>query len=467
LGIIEKGETMRLLSSYKKSAHLFLTLLLLLGPQVLGGQILFAFAIKERNPEPEIIIENVTDMQDRYDNMSPTAPGMVMFETSTTTSVSAEMAQKIDEELSRQLVISGKIKPVSMEKWLTSTYFERKARNPFILMNAIKAENYAIPLQFLCKPYVFKCEEYFIFHMNVYSIAANTSAYPISILRMFETIDDIPMLVSAVLDEMQLRMYEQKSGIKKKRIIIEEFSLDFLKLVALESGEFEFINAPFIDQYGISLRDGDDFFSLILGYILSATQMYEVMRTADFSAFALSSGFNNSVADYRIQGRVQLSSELSVLYVTVIDVTKNNSLVTSIKFPLYDSNLKNIWNAYREISVKIIESIQPSINYGVVPVLTAEERGFYINNMFTGWDVIENVILPKGMHEIHTGSYFRADTLKKEFEHSEIADWEMRKQIGSTKKDAYVKTFYILLDTMNRVFTNREGEYAWNFLNKN
>jgi hypothetical protein len=60
--------------------------------------------------------------------------------------------------------------------------------------------------------------------------------------------------------------------------------------------------------------------------------------------------------------------------------------------------------------------------------------------MFAGWDAMDNLILPKGMHEIHTGSYL--------------------------KEDADAKTFYILLDTMDQVFTDKEGEYVWNFLNK-
>ncbi len=483
---------MTVLSSNKKHLRLSLSLCIFL---LLGPQILFAGGNKEEaieevqavvepvEPvEPEIIIEKVTDMQDRYNSMSSAIPGIVMFQTSSTTIVSPVMAARIDDEFSRQLVTSGKMKPVLLQNWLTSNYFERKANNPFTLLNAIKAENYIIPLQYLCKPYLFRYEKYYILHVNIYSLAANGTSYPVSILRMFETEEDIPAVIGAVLDEMQLRLREQSRGTNKKRIVVHTFTLDLLRLVALDSGEFEFIKVPFIDQYGVPLRGGDDFFSLMLGYILSTTNLYQVMRPADFSEYARSSGFNASLTDYVVEGRVQFSSELSILYVTVRDI-RNNSTAVTIQYPLFDGSFNSIWNAYREISVKIIEAIEDESRYGIVPPLSAPGRGMYINNMFAGWDTIENLVLPKGRHEIDTGSYFRAASPMKGFERPEIVAEESDEQdiseevleekekidvetIVQTPPDISVERFFIFLDTMEKVFTDRNGEYVWNFLNK-
>ncbi len=452
-----------------------------------GHHVLFASGKREEPPPepvivpaaPEIIIEKITELQDRYDSMSQVMPGMVMLGTSAAAMIPSEMISRIDEELSRQLVISGKIKPVLMQKWLLANYFGRKANNPFTLIRALKAENYALPLRFLCKPYLFQCENYFILHVNVYLLEENILPYPVSILRIFETAEDIPSVIGAVLHEMNLRVYEGSNGANKKRIVMNPFKLDFLKLVALDSGEFEFIKTPFIDQYGIPLRDGDDFFSLILGYIFSTTNMYEVMRQNDFADFTLSSAYNSSVTDYVINGRVQLSAELSVLHVMVVDVRNNRNLMT-VQFPLHEWSLKNIWNAYREISVKIIESINPVSSYGMVPPLSAPLRGMYVNNMFAGWDEIDNLVLPKGMHEIHTGSYIRSGSPLEGFERPEIVivedilmetenektDISEAEKPPSFETEPKVNTFYILLDTIDRIFTDREGEYVWNFLNK-
>jgi hypothetical protein len=306
--------------------------------------LLWANGNKEYIPEPKIVIDKVTETQDLYNNMIPASPGMVMFGTTATTIVPIALALKVDEELSRQLVVDGKIKPVLMQKWLSAISFEDKISNPFMLMDLIQDENYVLPLQYLCKPFLFQCENYFILHVNIYPLAKNGAAYPVSILRMFESDDDIPKVIEAVIDEMQIRLHEENRGVNKKRIVVDSFILHFLKLIALESGEFEFIEAPFIDRYGAALYDGDDFFSTLLGYILSTTNLFEVMRSADFSDFTLSSNYNSSLVDYLIQGRVQLSTELGVLYVTVRNV-QNNSIVTSVQFPLRDFSLKNIWNA--------------------------------------------------------------------------------------------------------------------------
>jgi hypothetical protein len=159
-----------------------------------------------------------------------------------------------------------------------------------------------------------------------------------------------------------------------------------------------------------------------------------------------------------IQGKVQLSAEMCVLYVDLFDSRGANKIM-SIKYPLERFSLKEVWDAYRDITTHIVSSVYGAEMYGKVSSLTEKDRGFYLDNMFIGWDTLENFILPKGMHSINTGSYYRAEVPDVAFENDEKKKKQWQRNPGAS-------TYYVLLDTLDHVFTDREGEYAWNLLKK-
>lgn len=466
----------------------YMSVLLLLFPHTL-----FSAGSSEELPVPEIPqqeipveVQVITEMQDRYDSIGEDIPAMVMLDSTGTSIIPIDFLLRIDTELPRLLVNQGKVKPISMEGYFTEKYSEKKATSSFALMNALNAELYPVPLEYICKPYIFQADDYYVITVTFYSLSAQTS-YPITVLRLFESYDDISSVLTACLEEMEYRLFEKSRGTGQKRIIVEDFSLSFLQIVELETGEFEFISAPFIKNYGISLRDSDDYFSLIMGYVLSATDMFQVMRLSDFSEFADTGDVTLSKADYSVQGKVQLSEKLNVLYVDVKNL-QNNTVLVSIRYPLRDCTLKNIWNAYRDISSYLVNVIMEEDIFGYVPSLEAEGRAFYANDMFIGWDSLEGQIFQKGLNEIYTGSYYRQGSKKFRYEKEIISDLEKKFEeeksednledtvavtmaeilaeiIIETVADP-VGVYYVLLDTIDQMFTDREGEFLWNLLKK-
>jgi hypothetical protein len=413
--------------------------------------ILFGLGKKDNNAEaPQIIV--ISDLQDRYNALSTTVPGVIMLPPTASSAVPADIIHQLGEELARKMVNDGKLRPVLMQQWLAASYAENKAASPFALINAIRTERYTVPLQYICRPYVFKSENFFGLTLDVYPLV---SYYPVTVFRFFTGTDDLANVLAICLDELYLRLFIPEQPNTRKRVIVQDFKLDFLKLVTLESGEFEFIPAPFIAQHDVALRDGDDYFSRVLGYTLTTTDLFQVFRPADFADFA-APGTGTGVADYIIQGRVQLSAEMSVLYVDLFDARGMNKIV-SLRYPLEEFSIKNIWDAYRDITTYIVSHVYDSESFGIVPALTEKGRGFYANNMFVGWDSLENFILPKGMHTITTGSYYRSGT--------ELLNFE-RETNTRRNRNPGVGTFYVFLDTLDHVFYDREGEYAWNLLKK-
>jgi hypothetical protein len=129
---------------------------------------------------------------------------------------------------------------------------------------------------------------------------------------------------------------------------------------------------------------------------------------------------------------------MNVLYADVY-APGNGAKIAGVRHPFTDPGFKNIWDACQEAAALIVERLFPPESFGAVPPLEARDQGFFAHNMFIGWDRIRRYILPRGLHEIVTGSY-------------------LRRMEGDP--------FYVLLDTENKVFTGREGRYVWNLLRK-
>ena len=397
--------------------------------------------------EPEAELRVITETQDKYAALAETVPGLLVLPGAASSGVAPEVLHALEDGLRRQLAGGGKFKPLTMGRWLAAAYGSQKAAGPFALLTSLREERYPVPLQGLCKMYVFYTGDHYGVYLSVFSFSG--SLYPVSVLRFFREGEDAARIASACLEEAYARFFVPRRGEGRKRLAIESFSLEFRKLLELESGEFEFIAAPLSVQQGHTLREGDDYFSLLVGYCLAAADMFEVMRLAELSGYAGTSA--GTAADYLLRGRVQLSAEMNILYADLYAASGGQRLA-SLRHPFKGSGLKAVWDACREVSALIIESIFPAGAFGQVPPLEAPGRGFFCNNMLVGRDSLERCFLPRGMYEIRTGSYLRQDDDVS----AGRADGEER----------HPRVFYVLLDRETRVFYDREGEYLWNLLRK-
>jgi hypothetical protein len=415
-----------------------MAVLLIVFFSLLRSEVLFSLGKKqEQSAETKIETKVVTDLQDRYNAL--VAPGIVMLPTNGTSAVDPSLLDQIEKELFKHLVNGGKVKPLKMQQWLLSTY-TTKANNPFVIMNAIKAEQYIIPLQYIGKTSVFRSGNRYYFILYVYSLE---TYYPIIIFRQWTSLDEIDNMVASCVEELHIRLSQPISGDTRKRVIIDDFKIEFLRLVEHSSGEFDFIAAPFFESEGVTLRIGDDFFSRTMGYILATTKLFQVFQIGDFREYSNAVVSSTStLAEYRIEGRVLLSEYECLLYVNVVDI-HSGARVVSLRQPLLSYSFDELWNAYRLISVQIIEKLLAPENYGVIPQLVSPGRNFFANDMFVGWDTLENFILARGVYIISTGSAFRT-------EYAEDS----------------VNSYHVLLDNLGTVYTDMEGKHIWKLFTK-
>ncbi len=409
--------------------------------------------------EPEIRVIN--DMQNLYSSFDETVPAIVMLPAQGSSIIPGEMLLKIDTELTRQMVTNKIAKPVLMTRWLTLTYGngQKKAENPFDLFSAVSSEKYSVSLRGFCRPYIFKSQDFFILELEFYSLSITN--YPVKIIRFFNNEQEIANVVSVCLNEFKTRFFSLSAAVEKgkKRVVIDPFTMDLRKIVELESGEFDFITTPFITLDGIPIRAGDDYFSKILGYQLASTQLFQVMNFSALSEYSETHGINSVNADYRIKGKVKLTDKINIILVDVYDL-KNNSKIYSIQYPMDVMPLRDVWNIYQLISEKIVSTIFTAEQYSYVPQLEAPKYGFFINDMFAGWDIIKNFALPKGLHKIKTGSYLSIDS---DYIPPPQTDSNGKKIAEFEKMDS---TYFLLLENVPMIFTDRKGEYVWKLLEK-
>jgi hypothetical protein len=412
------------MTSIMKNVTIFLILIFSLSEAVT----LFAFGKKE---------EQLPSLQEQYNAF--TAPGIIMLPVSGTSSVSPDILAQIERELLIHLINDNKIKPVRMHNWLLSTY-ANKANNPFVIMNAIREEQYALPIQYIGKPVIFKNGNQYYFVLYIYFLR---TYYPITIFRYLASLDAIDDMISSCIEEINARFSQAVSSNIRKRIVIDDFKLDFYRLVKHSSGEFDFISTPFLEREGMTMREGDDYFSRMMGYILETTNLFQVIQTSDFKEYSNANiGANSNLADYRMQGRVQLSDYECILYIDVIDI-RSNVKVISLRHMLPSYSFDRLWSAYRQLSVQIVEKIFSHETYGIVPTLTVSNRSFFSNNMFIGRNTLENYILARGLHVISTGPQYRAEN-----------------------SASSLNSYHVILDDRATVFPNMEGRHIWNLLKK-
>jgi hypothetical protein len=395
----------------------------------------------------------ITEMQDAYDAISEITPAVCMLGVSATSAVPDSMQQNLSDQLNRFMTLSGMFKPVSMEKWLVSKYGINKCKNIFTLMNDLKAERYPVMLDGICKPYLFKDGEWYVMYIELMPFKLN--GYPLMALRIFKKPEQIPEMVTACINDLGV-LYSTGSWQKgKKRIAVAPFDVECRKMVGLKSGEFEYITTSFTEQDGVTFRDTDDFFSRLFSYVFTTTGMFSGCPVGAVPEYAGTGNIDSSTADYLLRGRVQLTDEVNIYYVDFINL-RTNTKIRSAKFFTSDFSLSGTWKLMHDVLTVFCGDTLGKDSFGIIPTITSPSQGFYIDNMFAGWDTLGEVPLSRGKHRIRAGTYVEP--------YPEQA--EMTDSVETKNSENNIRNYFVYVDTRTWLFKGKDGEYVWNLLEK-
>jgi hypothetical protein len=396
----------------------------------------------------------ITQTQDAYDALSEITPAVCMLDVSATSAIPDGMQDEFADQINRLMTMSGMFKPVSLEKWLVSQYGIKKTRNTFTLMNDLKSERYPVMLDALCKPYLLKNGEWYVMYIELMPFDLN--GYPLMALRIFKKPAQMPELIQACISDLAV-LYKNKTwSAGRKHIVVAPFTIECRKMVGQKSGEFEYITTSFTEQDGVTIRVTDDYFNRLFAYVFTTSGMFSCSPLGDIPEYAGSGNADSSVADYLLRGRVQLTDEVNIYYVDFVNL-QTNTTIRSARFFTSDFSLNGTWKLIHDILAVFCGDVLPKESFGFIPTITAPSQGFYIDNMFTGWDTLEEIPLARGKHRIMAGTYT-----------APYPDFSETVSTSETKSaDAInIRNYFVYVDTRTWLFKGKDGEYVWNLLEK-
>lgn len=427
----------------------------LLKKSVIVSVLVFVFVEAFLVAEPKLdfkflqFLKKEINLQATYDDISDSVPAVVLLQPECTSGVPAKLVGYVSEEIKNQMILSSCFKPVSMSKWLDSRYMESKARSVFQFVGDLRGERYSVKLKGICKSSVFKCGKNYILHIAVYPFS--NGGYPVSAMRIFKSAKDIPKVVQyCLLDVSNLFGNIPKA---RKKLAVAPFEISCRTLVEQKSGEFDFIKTSFSMQEGIEVKEGDDYFSRIFAYQAETTGLFNaspLSNMADYVRTTVSASSVQGYADYLVKGTVVLSNKMNIITVSLVKPDTGKT-VWSSKYFTKRLDLQEIWKFNSFFLCEIAKVIYASDEYVILNGLSAPGKGFYMNGMFAAWDKMEALPIPARKLVVNTGTMLESDSV-------------LDSSVGHSKKN---RDFFVYVNNKEtEVFTGREGEYAWNLLEK-
>ncbi len=404
-----------------------------------------AFLAETKKSEP---------IQKVYDSLAEDTPTYIMIQSSGTTAIVPELNRVIQDKVNRAMVNTKKMKPVLLDKWLLENYGTKKANNVLDFVKILSEENYPSKITGLCHPYVFKISEEYVIMLSFYRFEDN--GYPFMTFRKIKTLSQCEGAVQAMLDEY-LKVIENKSNTlyPKKKVIVKPFVLECRKYAGQSTGDFDYIPSPFIEQDSVIIQSEDDYFSHTFAYSLNTTQMLQAIAVNDIPQFTDTKFNSYSSADYYVEGRVQLTDQINIYHVALFNA-KTNQKIKDVKYFTSDFSIVGNWIANMNLVYSLADYLFGKENYGICPDINVPGQGLYINNMFIGWDKLENFILPRGKHIIYTGTYFDEDSSAVIKDRNKVVD----------VNGSLYRSFFLYLDERNWLFRGKDGERVWNLMEK-
>lgn len=399
--------------------------------------------------------ESFTPIQEMYDSMNEVVPAYIIIKASGTSEIQPELLDVIQDKFNRAMINTEKLKPVLLDKWLIGKYGFTKEKNIIDFINSLSGERFKnCNVEGVCHPYIFKTSNGFVLMVSFYRYC--DKGYPITTFRQITSLKSCSKAFTAMINEfIKISESNNYNIYRKKKVIIKPFVLESRKYIGQASGEFDYIPSTFIEQDGITIRNSDDIYSRMLGYSLYTTQMLQVVNCQDLDMYVESNFNKYDLADYYIEGKVQLTDQINIYHISLFDA-KTKKEIKNVKYFSSDFSILGTNIANNNIVYSLADSLFGKDNYGVSPDIDVPGQGLFLNNVFIGWDNLSKFILPKGKHIIYTGDYFNPDLTY------EVTNKNKVKDINGN----VYRSFFLYLDERNWLFRGKDGERVWNLLEK-
>lgn len=389
------------------------------------------------------------ELQERYDSLPDMTVSLCMLHVRKAADVPEKTALEFENEVKKQMVLTGYFKPVSLDKWLAVKYGKIKADSVFSFVEDLASERYPINMGGICEPSLFKSGKRYVVNIKIYPFSQK--GYPLEAVRIVESRGKIRSMVTGCLSDLK-QLYDGRTWYgKKTRIAVAPFEIDCKKLIEQHSGEFEFIKTSFSEEEGVTIKETDDYFSHICSYIFNTTGIFSSVSLGGISDYVIPyAGGSGTSAEYLVKGKIQLTDKMNIYYIDLYNA-ETGKLIKRFSTVSTVFTLEEMWRIFSIMAQNICAYTCGSGNYAVLPEIRQKGRCFYIDGLFAGWERTGGLPMLKGRHIIRTGTYICADIVNN-------PENDMKKD----NKDVFIN----MTDEKTWVFIGRQGEYVWNLLGK-
>jgi hypothetical protein len=218
------------------------------------------------------------------------------------------------------MVKSQVFTPASIKTWFDGRFKDGEGRDIQYMIEQMR--KFRVPADYVCLGYVFKSGNEFGIRVSLYPVDAKQSVS--HYFRYFSNFSDMPNIATQIIEEMKKRATGQKI-VTAKKILINNFDLNYLIYTKSETGDVNISPLPFIKLEGMEYKK-EDFFNELLLYNFSISRLYTVYNN-NIVDYTQNTKYKPSVAyDYIINSVLKVSKDLKTCTIEVTDGTGNNTL---------------------------------------------------------------------------------------------------------------------------------------------
>jgi hypothetical protein len=298
--------------------------------------------------------DDIPSLQDMYDGMDETLPGIGFFSTEKSENIDKKAAKRIFENITTEVVRRGEYKPFDLEPWFLDEYKSEKSAGIIEMRNFMI--NRKFPIKYISTINISRFTDKFYVQIALYTMKNLEDT--IYVYRLLDNLDeDWDIVMNEMLDELFYRIENpHHSNFCSNTIYMEPFSIKFYDYYELASGEYSFTELPFISMSGVDFHDGWDLFSSWLGMRLHLSGLFPVVLH-DLKSRVSEKTETRNGCNWGIKGDIRVSSVMSVLRLSVYDYRRRET-VAQFDYPF------NELSSY-EVS-QVIDMAIPSIMNNVL-----------------------------------------------------------------------------------------------------
>lgn len=412
------------------------------------------FALDKPKADPKALIGLLqgkkNDIQAIYDNLPESVPAVILLDTDYKSGVPVKTINTFTEEIKKQMIENSLFKPVTMNKYLVSTYDSEKSKSIFSFIGDLKGRKYPANVKGVFKPMICKVAGDYIIKLTLYTF--NGNGYPISAVRFVKSESEFSNAIKySLLDLSKLLEKYNPSNIK---VAVLPFNIKCKTLVEQKSGEFDFIATSFSNQQGVELKETDDYLSDLFAYQATCTGLLNACVTnmiPEYISTAFtepSTFFGNS--NYVVKSDVILSNQLNLISYNLYESASGKLIYTS-KYFFEKLTVDEIWKINFKFIRECCSKIYTSNEIKFIDFILNDGKSYYMNGMFAGFGNISDIPVKTGKTIIFSGTKYASNI---------SVNPESLKQKDNSDYFIYTNNNEVL------IYKGREGEFVWNLLEK-